>query len=65
MKIVQCNNHQVSFRLPTLDEEFISGSLHEDVERIWTHILENIDCEIEEVSDGKRIVEGFNKFVKD
>ena len=65
MRTVQCNSHQVLFRLPTSDEEFISGSFHKDVERIQIHVLENIDCKIEEVPDGKRVDENSSQIVRD
>lgn len=48
--LVKCNTHLISFRLPDTDEEFVSCSLHSEVERCHTHVLENPGCIIKEVS---------------
>lgn len=48
MKKIHCNVHHTSFTLPTTDEEFNSGSLHDEVEKCQTHIRENPDCRLEE-----------------
>lgn len=53
MQKVHCGVHLISFRLPTSDEEFRSGNLHNEVERCQAHILENPKCKLEEVSSEK------------
>ncbi len=49
--IVKCYTHKEIFKLPASDEEFISGSLHEEVEKCQVHSLENPDCIMEEITD--------------
>ena len=51
MEIVRCENHSLEFRLPTTEDEFASGSLHDEVERCQSHILE-FDCVLVEKNDG-------------
>ena len=49
MRKLRCLVHYYTFRIPITDEEFISGELHEDIERIQAHIEENHNCKIKEV----------------
>ena len=49
MKKLQCLAHHVTFQIPITDEEFLSGKLHGDVERIQAHIEKNPSCKIREV----------------
>ena len=49
MKTLQCLVHDETFQLPITDDEFLSGKLHEEVERIQSHVDENEDCKIREV----------------
>ena len=49
MKRLQCLVHNEPFQLPITDEEFLSGKMHEEVEKIQAHTEENNDCKIKEV----------------
>ena len=49
MKRLQCLVHHETFQLPITDEEFLSGKMHEQVEKIQAHTEENNDCKIREV----------------
>ena len=49
MKTLQCLVHHETFQLPITDEEFLSGKMHEEVEKIQAHTEENNDCKIKEV----------------
>ena len=49
MKRLQCLVHNETFQLPITDEEFLSGKMHEEVEKIQAHTEENNDCKIKEV----------------
>ena len=49
MKKLQCLAHHETFQIPITDEEFLSGKLHGDVERIQAHIEKNHSCKIREV----------------
>lgn len=50
MKIVRCNVHNVNYRLPTTESEFLLGRLHNDVISCNEH-LEQSDCIFEEIID--------------
>lgn len=50
LQIVKCENHNLEFKLPTTEKEFVSGSLHDEVERCQSHLLE-FDCVLGD-SDG-------------
>ena len=49
MKKLQCLAHHETFQIPITDEEFLSGKLHGDVEKIQAHIEKNPSCKIREV----------------
>ena len=49
LKKLQCLAHHETFQIPITDEEFLSGKLHGDVERIQAHIEKNHSCKIREV----------------
>ena len=49
LKKLQCLAHHETFQIPITDEEFISGKLHGDVEKIQAHIEKNPSCKIREV----------------
>ena len=42
-------NANLVHKFPITDEEFLSGKMHEDVEKIQAHTEENNDCKIKEV----------------
>jgi hypothetical protein len=37
MKSIQCLDHNIEFQLPTTEEEFLLGTLHEPIEDICEH----------------------------
>jgi len=49
MRTLQCLVHDETFQLPITDEEFLSGKMHEEVEKIQAHIEKNPSCKIKEV----------------
>ena len=49
MRKLRCVVHDNTFQIPITDEEFLSGTMHEDVERIQAHVDENHNCKIKEV----------------
>ena len=46
MKIIRCSIHNVEFQLPTTEEEFLSGELHDETIRIQTHSEDNPQCRL-------------------
>ncbi len=46
MKIVKCSIHNVEFQLPTTEEEYLSGELHNETIRIQTHSEDNHQCKM-------------------
>lgn len=46
LKLVTCVIHNVEFLVPTTEDEFFSGELHEDVIRIQTHNEDFPRCKI-------------------
>jgi len=46
MQLVRCSVHDLEFRLPTMEEEFITGKLHDEVERCQCHVEENKECKL-------------------
>ena len=49
MQTVQCKIHKIEFQLPTTEEEFVSGSLHESVEFLCEHHEKHPRCKFQEV----------------
>ena len=49
MKTLQWLVHDETFQLPITDEEFLSGKMHEEIEKIQAHTEKNNDCKIKEV----------------
>lgn len=49
MKKIICIEHSIEFQLPTTEEEFLSGKLHEEIIRIQSHIGDYPDCRLEKV----------------
>jgi len=47
MQTVRCPDHDVEFRLPTSDEEFALGKLHQEVENCQLHLIEFPNCKLE------------------
>lgn len=37
MQTIRCKIHKIEFQLPTTEEEFVSGSLHESVDFLFEH----------------------------
>jgi len=52
MQIVRCIHHDLEFRLPTTNEEFTSGNLHEEVEKCQLHLHQNPKCRFGELNEG-------------
>jgi hypothetical protein len=46
MRTVKCSIHNVEFTLPTTEEEFHSGQMHEEVMRIQLHSEEYPKCKM-------------------
>jgi len=46
LQVVKCIIHNLEFKLPATDEEFVSGSLHDEVEKCQSHLLENPYCKL-------------------
>ena len=44
-----CKIHKIEFQLPTTEEEFVSGSLHENVEFLCEHHEKYPKCRFEEI----------------
>jgi len=51
MKSIQCKKHKVEFQLPTVEEEYVSGSLHDDIELLWNHHERYPKCRFEEITN--------------
>ncbi len=49
MQTVRCLIHDVVFRLPTSDDEFVLGKLHSQVELCQLHLVEFPDCKLVEI----------------
>ena len=49
MKQVICQKHKIEFQLPTTEEEFVSGHLHDQIEAIWEHSEKSTQCRFLEV----------------
>jgi hypothetical protein len=49
MQTIQCKIHKKEFQLPTTEEEFLSGSLHDDVEALYEHHERYPKCRFLEV----------------
>lgn len=52
MQTVRCPVHDVVFRLPTRNDEFILGKLHSQVELCQLHLEEFPDCRLVEIDNG-------------
>ncbi len=46
MKIVKCTKHKIEFQLPTTEEEFLSGKLHDETIRIQLHSEDYPQCKL-------------------
>ena len=44
MRKIRCVGHGIEFQIPTTEEEFLSGKLHEDVIHIQKHIEDFPQC---------------------
>jgi hypothetical protein len=51
MQTIHCKIHKKEFQLPTTEEEFLSGSLHENVEFLYEHHEKYPKCTFEEVKN--------------
>ena len=51
MKQIQCTKHKIEFQLPTTEEEFLSGTLHEQVEDICEHSERYPKCRFQEIEN--------------
>ena len=51
MKSIQCLEHNIEFQLPTTEEEFLSGTLHQQVEDICEHHERYPKCRFGEVQN--------------
>jgi len=46
LQVVRCTVHNLEFKLPSSEEEFVSGELHSEVENCQDHILNNPSCKL-------------------
>ena len=51
MKQIQCTKHKTEFQLPTTEEEFLSGTLHDQVEDICEHSERYPKCRFQEIEN--------------
>jgi hypothetical protein len=51
MKQIQCTKHKIEFQLPTTEEEFLSGNLHDQIEAIWEHSEKSPKCKFLEIQN--------------
>jgi len=51
VKQVICQKHKTEFQLPTTEEEFLSGTLHEQVEDICEHHERYPKCRFQEIEN--------------
>jgi hypothetical protein len=51
MKQLICQKHKIEFQLPTTEEEFLSGSMHDQIEAIWEHAEKSPQCKFQEVQN--------------
>lgn len=51
MKLIKCQIHFEEFRLPTTEEEFVSGNLHGQIEHLSEHHERFPKCRFEEVKN--------------
>jgi len=49
MLTIKCITHNVNYRIPQTNEEFLSGDYHNDVISVQDHIDEFPDCIFQEV----------------
>jgi len=53
VQVVRCLVHELEFKLPTTDDEFTIGTLHNEVEKCQSHLHENPKCKLVDDSDEK------------
>jgi len=46
LQLAKCLSHNLEFQLPTSEDEFVSGKLHDEVEKCQSHLLENPSCKL-------------------
>ncbi len=51
MRRLKCIFHKIEFELPENEDEFLSGTLHEDVIGCYSHLTENPSCILENKKD--------------
>ena len=51
MQTIQCLEHNIEFQLPTTEEEFLSGTLHQQVEDICEHSERYPKCRFQEIQN--------------
>jgi len=51
MNVINCNIHNVNYRLPETETEFLSGEFHNDILELENHIEQNPDCVLLEIID--------------
>lgn len=49
MQVIQCKIHKIEFQLPSTEDEFVSGELHEQIECLCEHHDCYPDCRFKEV----------------
>ena len=48
MRMLECKTHKIEFQLPSTEEEFLSGCLHEQVECLCEHTERYPKCRFQE-----------------
>ena len=51
MQTVKCKKHKIEFQLPTVEEEYVSGSFHDDIELLCSHHERYPKCRFEEIKN--------------
>jgi predicted house-cleaning noncanonical NTP pyrophosphatase (MazG superfamily) len=49
MQLVECSEHNIKFKIPNSDEEYLNGKLHEEVEKLCEHKELHKTCKFIEV----------------
>ena len=51
MKRFQCNNHGIVIHIPTIEQEFLLGKYHQDVEKCSEHNNQFPNCKFFEIRE--------------
>lgn len=51
MQTLQCKLHKILFKIPTNDQEFSTGILHNEIERLCEHKERYSSCTFENITN--------------